>query len=237
MRIRTALKWAAASLGVAVGVYAGYVATAWTRYGRPPAPRSRDDDPLLDAFMPVYDIVERHHVRVGAPADITFAAACEADLMKAPIVRAIFRARERLLGSTPDAAARPTGIVALTTSIGWRVLAEEPSREVVVGAVTQPWKANVVFRPLPPAEFVSFSEPDYVKIAWTLRVAPLSGAESEFITETRAIATDASARSKFRRYWSFLSPGIIVIRWMSLSAVKSDAESRARRLRGESQIA
>jgi hypothetical protein len=49
------------------------------------------------------------------------------------------------------------------------VLAEVPGREVVVGAVTQPGYSNVVFRPLPPEEFIAFREPDYVKIVWTLR--------------------------------------------------------------------
>jgi hypothetical protein len=39
-------------------------------------------------------------------------------------------------------------------------------------------------------------------------------------------ATDAYARAKFRQYWSFLSPGIIVIRWASLHALKSEAERR-----------
>jgi hypothetical protein len=48
-----------------------------------------------------------------------------------------------------------------------------------------------------------------------------------FRTETRAIATDALARTKFRRYWSFLSPGIIAIRRIMLTPLKADAERRA----------
>jgi len=52
-------------------------------------------------------------------------------------------------------------------------------------------------------------------------------ARSIFRTETRAIATDAEARTKFRRYWSLLSPGIIVIRWMPLGPLKAEAERRA----------
>jgi hypothetical protein len=40
--------------------------------------------------MPVYDVVERHHIHVAAPAAITFAAAGEQDLMAGPLVRAIF---------------------------------------------------------------------------------------------------------------------------------------------------
>jgi hypothetical protein len=84
-----------------------------------------------------------------------------------------------------------------------------------------------VFRALPPGEFAAFNDPDYVKIVWTLRADPVDAAHSIFRTETRAVATDAEARRKFRRYWSFLSPGIIVIRWMSLGPLKADAEQRA----------
>ena len=50
--------------------------------------------------MPVYDVAERHHIQVAAPADITFAAACEQDLMALPVVRAIFKAREIVLGAS-----------------------------------------------------------------------------------------------------------------------------------------
>ena len=97
-----------------------------------------------------------------------------------------------------------------------------------MGAVTQPWMADVVFRPLPPEEFAAFRDPDYVKIVWTLRADPVGPAESVFRTETRAVATDSVARAKFRRYWSLLSPGIILIRWASLGQLKADAERRAR---------
>ena len=71
--------------------------------------------------------------------------------------------------------------------------------------------------------------PSYVKIAWTLRADPIGERESHFRTETRVVATDPSARARFRRYWAFLSPGIILIRWMSLAPLKAEAERRARR--------
>jgi hypothetical protein len=112
-------------------------------------------------------------------------------------------------------------------SIGWGVLADLPGREVVMGAVTQPWEANVVFRPLPPDEFLTFNEPDYVKIIWTLRADPAGAAECVFRTETRVVTTDATARSKFRWYWARFSPGIALIRWLSLGPVRREAERRA----------
>jgi curli biogenesis system outer membrane secretion channel CsgG len=37
-------------------------------------------DPLLDRFMPDCDVVERHHVRVAAPAHLTLSAAADMDL-------------------------------------------------------------------------------------------------------------------------------------------------------------
>ena len=227
-RIRTAVRLLAGATGAAMIGYAAYAATAWLRYGSPPPARRDDGDARLDRFMPVYDVVERHRIAVAAPADLTLQAAGEADLTQSLAVRAIFKAREFLLGAERDAAVHPCGLLAFTTSIGWAVLDTVPGREIVVGAVTRPWEANVVFRPIPPGEFAAFAEPDYVKIAWTLRADPTGRADSIFRTETRAVATDAAARLKFRRYWALLSPGIILIRWLSLRPLKADAERRSR---------
>jgi hypothetical protein len=227
-RVFRALKWTAGALGVVSGAYASYVAVTWLRYGHAARASADDVDPLLDRFMPTYEVAERHHIRVAAPADLTFAAACEQDLMALPIVRAIFKTRELVLDSEPDVVERPRGLLALTKSIGWGVLAEVPNREIVVGAVTQPWYANVVFHPLLPDEFVAFNEPDYVKIVWTLRADPSGSNESVFRTETRVATTDASARAKFRWYWAKFSPGIALIRWLSLGPPRRDAERHAR---------
>jgi hypothetical protein len=106
------------------------------------------------------------------------------------------------------------------------VLAEVPGREVVAGAVTRPWEADVTFRSIPPDAFAAFAEPDYVKIVWTLRADEIGDSASVFRTETRAIATDASARRKFRRYWAIVSPGIALIRWASLGPLRREAERR-----------
>jgi hypothetical protein len=67
-----------------------------------------------------------------------------------------------------------------------------------------------------------------VKIAWTLRADPEGDSASTFRTETRVLATDADARRRFRRYWAYLSPGIILIRMSMLGPLKREAERRAR---------
>jgi hypothetical protein len=214
--------------GIAAGAYAAYAGTTWFRYGRVRNGADDDWDSLLDGFMPTYEVVERHHIRVEAPADITFAAACEVDFQQSAVIRAIFKGRELMLGSVPDEMKRPRGLLELTRSLGWGVLAEIPGREVVVGAVTQPWKANVVFCAVPPDRFAAFNEPDYVKIAWTLRADPLDGRRSMARSETRVMTTDQEARRKFRRYWSLFSPGIVLIRLVAMTLVRADAERRVR---------
>ena len=214
-------------LGAVAGVYAARVALAWARYGDPPSASADERDLLLDRFMPEYDIAERHHVRVHAPAAITLGAARRVDLQRPLLVRTIFKARAVLLGAKTATVARPEGLLEELTALGWRVLAEEPGREVVIGAVTQPWLADVVFRGLAPEAFVAFHEPGFVKIAWTLRADPIGPDETIFRTETRVTATDDEARRRFRWYWSRFSPGIVLIRRLVLRSLKHDAERAA----------
>jgi hypothetical protein len=225
---RSAAKWLAAGIGISAATYATYVGVTWFRYGKTRQAAGNNADTLLDEFMPDFEVVDRHKVAVGAPAEVTFAAATEMDLENCAVIRAIFKGREWILRSKPDEAVRPRGLVAQTKSLGWGVLAEKPGREIVMGAVTKPWEANPVFRALPPDEFAAFQEPGYVKIVWTLRADPATGDQSVFRTETRAAATDSQARKKFRWYWSFLSPGIIAIRAVTVPTVKAEAERRWR---------
>ena len=225
--VRRAIRWTGAAAGLAAAGYATYVAAAWLRYGHAAPARPEERDPLLDRFIPEYDVVERHHVRVAAPPAITLAAAAELELDQSALIRAIFRARELVLRSAPDTQTRPRGLRAQMMSLGWGVLAEVPGREVVFGAVTQPWHADVVFRAVPPETFAAFHDPDYVKIVWTLRAEPVGTSASIFHTETRVATTDAAARSKFRWYWARFSPGIILIRRAILRGLKTEAERRA----------
>ena len=200
----------------------------WLRYGHVRSAVGHDADPLLDRFMPTFEVAERHAAYVRAPADITFAVACEVDLQRSRLIRAIFKGRELALRSHPGDPSDPRGLVAMTKALGWGVLAEVPGREIVMGGVTKPWDANPAFRALPPDAFASFDEPDYVKIVWTLGADPLRPGASLARTETRVIATDRGARRKFRRYWSIFSPGIVLIRYVALRLTKREAERRAR---------
>ena len=221
LRPRSAAGWLAAGTGVLAPGCGTYAGLAWHRFGRV---KSTVPDELLDRFIPEYDVVDRHQVRIAAPPETTLAVAANIDLMKSPAIRWIFKAREFLMGSTPPPAQATKPLIDHLTSIGWRILAQKPGQELVLGAATQPWLADVVFRPLEPDEFAGFREPGYVKIAWTLRADPAGSGQSLFSIETRVQATEPLARRNFRRYWALVSAGIAMIRWISLRLTKTEAE-------------
>lgn len=184
-------------------------------------------DRLIERFMPHADVSECHETLVRAPAGTVFAIAETLDLQSIPVVRALFWLRTKLLGATPPPTrVGPTGLVAETTALGWGVLAERRGRELVMGAVTQPWKGNVVFTPVVPEAFLDFSEPDLVKIVWTLEAESLRPGLTRFRTETRVLATDEEARRKFRSYWRWARFGIVLIRLLMLPALRREAERR-----------
>jgi len=212
----------AAAIGLGLGAaYLGRAAWRWARYGS-----GGGDDALLDEVMPHYEVSLHHEVEINAPADLTFEAIQHTDFEHSLIVKALFRAREILLGSRPDARPMPSGFTHQLQALGWSIVAEEPGRELVFGTVTQPWQPNPVFRPVSKEEFASYNAPGFAKIAFTLRVDPLTDATSKARTETRVQTTDALSRTRFRKYWALLSPGMELIRLVLLQQLKTEAESR-----------
>lgn len=183
---------------------------------------------LIERFMPQADVTKRHETLVHAPADIVFDVAQHFDLQSIPLIRAMFWLRAKLLrAARPPAHLFAKGLVAETTATGWGILAQRPGRELVAGSVTQPWKGDVVFVPVAPDRFAAFSEPDLVKIVWTLEAEPLGPALTRFRTQTRVLATDAAARTKFARYWRWAGVGAVLIRLLLLPALRREAERRA----------
>ena len=221
MRKRTALAGGAAAVALAAG---GYGAATWYRYGR--ESRHGNGDELLDRFMPKFDVREHHQATVRAPAEVTYASARELDLTPAPAGPRPLPGPPALHGRTERAGDHRGIVPGRGPGAGWRVLAEEPGRELVMGAVTQPWQADVVFRGVPPEEFAAFQEPDYVKIAWTIGVSTVGPMAVGVPHRDPRVATDPAARARFRRYWTLASPGIVLIRWEMLRLVRRAAERR-----------
>src|SRR5260370_295104 len=145
----------AAGVGAAALPYLGYAAVAWSCYGTRQAP----SHPPLDPFIPWPEVVERHETQVDAPADVVFAVSRKLDFEASPVVRAIFRGRELLLGAKhAERNSRP--FLERVPELGWGVLAEEP-RHIAFSAAAQPWNADVKFITIPPQDFAAFAEPGF----------------------------------------------------------------------------
>lgn len=150
------------------------------------------------------------------------------DMQSLFLVKAIFRLRDKVMGSGSPVPRRPRGILEETKALGWGLLAEQSGRLVICGARCQPWTANVTFSEIVPDEFEAYANPGEVKIAWTLEADDLGQDVTRFAHETRAVATDDYARARFRRYWRWARIGIVAIRLLLLPAVRREAERRWR---------
>ena len=227
-RLTTLARSAAIGFGVASAGYAAMVAWNRMRYGKVTPSRQTCGSSLLDRFIPDPEVIEHHQIAIDAPAEVVLSAATQMRLLDSPSIRAIFRMRELAMGGEPDRRPHPEPLLEQMRSIGWVVLAERAGREVVLGAATQPWLASPVFRSISADAFLPFAEPGFVKIIWTLRADPVDDTHSVFHTETRVCTTDAEARNRFRKYWSFVAPGVALIRLALLRPLKHEAERRFR---------
>lgn len=202
--------------------WGAWAALTWGTYGHPETRRSADS--LVTAVLPLYEVRENHERLIAAPPLAVRSAVRQFTLYDSPVVRGIFRARALILRAPRDTASVQP-FVDQARAIGWALLAGGPNQEMVFGAVTQPWAADVHFRPLPRDRFVAFDSAGYVKIVWSIAVDSLAPTLTRLRTETRAETTDATARARFRRYWAIFSPGIILIRREALRVIANRAQS------------
>jgi hypothetical protein len=183
---------------------------------------------LIEEYLPTFDVRDYHDVQVVAPADAAYATLRSLDLTRSWIVQALFAIRSlpsrlRRLQTPPPSAGT---FLAQALAVGWVVLEEVPGRELVAGAVTQPWKPVVTFQGLPPVEFTRFSTPGFTKIVWAIAAEPVTPDVSVLSLETRVLATDSASRRKFRLYWYVVSPGVRLLRRVALHRARRELERR-----------
>jgi hypothetical protein len=180
---------------------------------------------LIDDFMPTFDVSERHHTLVLAPADQAYAAARKVALVRSKVVRGLFAARgiPGLLRRRRRKAPRSMTLDDLMAA-GFVWLGEDPGREFVLGLVGTFWKPTGGISRVDPSEFASFDEPGQAKAVWNFRVIPDGDDRSFITTETRVRVPDEPSRRKFVLYWAVIGPFSGVIRKQALSLIKTDAE-------------
>lgn len=154
---------------------------------------------LLDDVVPEYQFSERHAVRVDAAAERVYAAIRDVTPREILFFRTLTAIR-RLGRKTGDSildAPLDESIVATATRCGFRLLGDDPPREVVIGTDVAPG---------------------------TLAVMNFRFEAPRLTTETRVFARTPSARAKFALYWFAIRAGSGFIRRMWLRAIKRRAE-------------
>ena len=169
----------------------------------------------LDRFLPTPRLVEVDSVDLALAPERAWDLLRNGDLARSPLVRALFSIRT--LGK-PEAI-HISDLVSTPEKPGFAVLADEPPRAVVVGAIGKVWRRDIPFVHLAPDAFASFAEPDFVKVAWSIDVAPLLDDECRVTIEVRVDATDERAWKKFRRYFRVIGVGSHFIRRSLLASL------------------
>ena len=166
---------------------------------------------LIDKALPSWRLRQIDRVAVGAEPQEAWLIARGADLGRLPVSRFLFGLRmlpERVLSRLrgKPLPAQPTSHIEDFAGPGrdWLVLAEEPDREVVVGAIGRFWQARIDWAKTAPAEFPEFAQPGFGKVAWCIRVDPRVEGGAWITFELRVTATDDGAWRKFEPYWRLI---------------------------------
>ena len=167
----------------------------------------------LAAFLPTFDVNERHARVVAATPEEVLAAALAVRVGSDPVTRLLLRVRgmRRRSGSIRE----------FFEAHGFEVLRDEPT-EFVAGATGTPWRLSGGLRPWREGGRGT------VRVAFELRAdAHPEGARRS--TETRIAAADDAARRAFRRYWLVVGPfsSLIRRRWLAAASRAIDAANRS----------
>lgn len=170
---------------------------------------------LLDKYLKDFHFNEIHSTTISASCEHIYPIVDQVDLTDSQTIELLFTIR-----GLPKQARSIQEFI----NSGFIFLDEKPDEELVLGLVSQPWKYNVSFQSMSPDEFRSFSEKDYVKVAWNFHLSPIGKNRTHISTETRIFCTDKKAKLKFSFYWFLISLFSGLIRIIMLNLIKREAE-------------
>lgn len=182
---------------------------------------------LIDAALPRWDVVSRHHTRVAAPPAYVYRAARGLDLRAAPLMRTLFLLRS-LPGLLPRAGRRQAPLGSTLDGLlrtGFVVLGERPGEELLLGLVGRFWTPGGDIQRVTPPEFAAWDRPGFARAAWNFTVAPAGDGATRLATETRVKCTDEASARRFRRYWRVVGPFSGLIRREMLWTLRRGVEA------------
>lgn len=192
---------------------------------------------LIDELLPSFDVSERHRVAVRAAPAATYAALRQADLAESSLARALMALRA-MPGTLSRGIAgfrelRKSGHSAVTLGTfedrGFRILVEDPPREIVIGLEGKFWVPSGALATPPIENFRNSPIPaGMARAVWNFSVVETADG-SELATETRVLCADAATRRRFLPYWALIRIASGFIRIAMLGSIKRTAESSEKR--------
>lgn len=190
---------------------------------------------LLDDLMPVFDVAERHHIRVRAAPTTVFSAIKSFDLSDSLLTRTLLFLRAVPAALTAIARSPHTVFTELRARraelrfvdferAGFRVVAERPPEELVIGVLGKFWSTRGELRAdVSAAHFATDPPRGYALAAWNFTVLSQQDGTTQLRTETR-VRCAPDARLRFRLYWLLIRPGSGLMRRAMLRAIRRQAE-------------
>jgi hypothetical protein len=190
---------------------------------------------VLDWLMPTFQATERHSATIAASVDQVWAALTQVTVGELGLFRLLMGLRAlpgRLLSRPRARFAADEPLLGWAVRFGFTILGEDAGRELVVGAIGQPWRLGGG-RGIAVAggdDFTAFDQAGYAKMAANFRLVPIAGGRAtQLSTETRVACTDAASARRFARYWWLIRPASGAIRRSWLAAIKRRAERHENR--------
>ena len=175
---------------------------------------------LIDEYLPIYDVRERHRIAVHAPVERVYAAVRALDISEARLTRTLFRLR--------GLPCPPRFTLDDFLKMRFILLGECPDEELLLGLVGKFWTPAGELRLLTRGEFKNFNERGYAKAAWNFSLTRTSDDVASLETETRVFCTDSASRMRFRLYWTVVGAFSGIVRREMLRIIKRNAESGER---------
>jgi hypothetical protein len=202
--------------------------------------QSRSTTMLMDEFLPRFDETIVEHVVIEARPEVVYRTVRDMDFLSihSPLMDAAMLVRmapERIgrrIRREPPPPPPPAMRLAdlfegpLDPDIlgGWVPLGEEPSREMVFGAVGKVWQPQIEWKEVPPDEFAAFAEPGFAKIAAGFSMRSYGEGRTLLSYEARTAGTDEESRRRFGRYWWLVRLFVGVVLRAALRTAKDLAE-------------
>ncbi len=150
---------------------------------------------LIDEFLPKYDFIETHDIKIRASAKNVINIFDEIDFCESPIIRALM-----FLRGMPSAKMRLRDL----RKTNFEILGKRDDK-LLLGLAGKFWTLTGKLQKVNSDNFREFDEKGFAKAVWNFSV-DYKGNETLLTTKTRIRCIDDESRRSFGFYWTFIQP-------------------------------